>query len=297
MKRLLFAGAAALVLAATGALGFAGTASAQEGDARVRVIHASPDAPNVDVYVDDASVLTGVPYKAASDYLPVPAGDRNIKVFAAGADPAMDQPVIDADAAFAAGTDYSVVALGTLDEIRPGVFVDDNSAPAGGKAHVRVIHASPDAPAVDVAVAGGPALVTNLAFGEQQGPLPVDAGTYDLEARPTGTMDVALPLSGVTLEDGTIYTVVAVGLVQGEPALEALTVTNEPAPTDAAEATPAAGGAEAQDTPAAGGAETLPDSGMGAGSSDAHWALVLALTALGAGAVVGATAFAFKRVR
>ena len=44
------------------------------GEARVRVVHASPDAPGVDVLVDDAEVLGDVPYLTASDYLDVPPG-------------------------------------------------------------------------------------------------------------------------------------------------------------------------------------------------------------------------------
>ena len=40
-----------------------------EGEARVRVVHASPDAPDVDVLLDDAEVLGDVPYLTASNYL------------------------------------------------------------------------------------------------------------------------------------------------------------------------------------------------------------------------------------
>ena len=51
-----------------------------EGEARIRVVHASPDAPDVDVLLDEAEVLSDVPYLAASDYLEAPAGQRNLKV-------------------------------------------------------------------------------------------------------------------------------------------------------------------------------------------------------------------------
>src|SRR5262245_55106815 len=51
-----------------------------EDHARLRVVHASPDAPNVDVLVDGKSVLTNVPYATASDYLTVTAGTRRIEV-------------------------------------------------------------------------------------------------------------------------------------------------------------------------------------------------------------------------
>ena len=70
---------------AAGALTFAmvGVASASD-HAMVRVLHASPDAPAVDVYLDDAKVdaLTNVPFGTISGYLEIPSGDHNIKVYA-----------------------------------------------------------------------------------------------------------------------------------------------------------------------------------------------------------------------
>src|SRR3712207_9479531 len=67
--------------------------------AQLRVVHASPDAPAVDVLVDNAAVLTNVPFKAASTYLSVPSGSRNLKVRAAGG----ADGVIGADANVAGG--------------------------------------------------------------------------------------------------------------------------------------------------------------------------------------------------
>src|SRR5688572_17651539 len=72
----------------------------------VRVVHASPDAPNVDVWVDGVKVLTDVPYTAVSDYLPVTAGDHNVQVTATGS----TDPVIEADLTLEAGTSYTVAA-------------------------------------------------------------------------------------------------------------------------------------------------------------------------------------------
>ncbi len=223
MFKMLVAGIIGLTLAGALVLG-AGAA----GEARVRVIHASPDAPNVDVYANGSEVLTNVPFGASSGYLAVPAGDYKFEVYPAGADPKATGAVLTANASLEAGKDYTVVALGKVADIQAGLFVDDNSAPASGKAHISVIHAGPDAPAVDVAVKGGPVLVSNLAFGKRAGPLPVDAGTYDLEVRPAGTQDVALPLNGVELKAGMVYTFVATGFLQGEPALTVLAFPEQP---------------------------------------------------------------------
>jgi len=205
-----------LAAAAFALASFTGAGAADE--ARVRVFHASPDAPNVDVYANGNKVLSNVAFKGASDYLAVPPGSYTFDVRPAGA-AASTAPVLSATADLKANTDYTVAALGKVAQLKAGVFVDNNAAPAAGKAHVQVLHASPDAPAVDIALKGGAVLVANLPFGEQKGPLPVDAGTYNLEVRAAGTNTVVLPLDGVRLDAGKVYTFAAVGLASGTPAL------------------------------------------------------------------------------
>jgi hypothetical protein len=221
--KLLVAALAAVALMGPGAAG----AQVAE-NAGVRVVHASPDAPPVDVYANGSRVLSNVRYKGASDYLSVPPGQYTFEVRPAGA-AAGSSPVLSATTELQAGTDYTVMAIDRLSQIKGRIFVDKNAVPAAGKAHVQVVHASPDAPTVDIALKGGPVLVPALPFGELKGQLPVDAGTYNLEIRVAGTDTVALPLDGVTLEAGKIYTFIAVGLAQGSPALSVLPLTYTPA--------------------------------------------------------------------
>jgi hypothetical protein len=199
-------------------LGLATSVMADEHMARVRAVHASPDAPAVDILVNDTAAFTNAPFKGITDYASLEVGTYNVKVVPTGA---TEPVVIEADLTLEA-KDYTVVALGTLENIEPLVLVDNNSAPAEGKAHVRFVHASPDAPAVDIAVKGGPVLFSNIAFKEVGDYLPVDAATYDLEVRIAGTEDVALEVPGLALADGTVYTVFAMGLAGGEPSLEAV---------------------------------------------------------------------------
>jgi len=79
-----------------------------------------------------------------------------------------------------------------------------------------------------VALAGGAVLFPNTAFKGYSAFTPVDAGTYDLEVRLAGTSTVVLPLPGVTLEAGRIYTVFARGFVggAGDEALGAQVIVN-----------------------------------------------------------------------
>jgi hypothetical protein len=180
-----------------------------EGDACVSVVHASPDAPNVDLYVDGQLALSGLGFGWWSNWVALPAGDHQVQVTAAGAAP--DTAVIDATLSLESGKAYQVAATGFLAEITPQVFEADLSDLSSDTARVRVIHAVPDAPAVDIAVTGGDVLVGGLEFASSSDYLEVPAGSYDLEVRLAGTEDVVLPLPGVELTGGTHYDVYAIG--------------------------------------------------------------------------------------
>ena len=226
MKRLLIV-STVIVLS----LALATTALADAHEARVRVVHASPDAPAVDVWVNGAVAFSNAPFTGITDYASLEPGIYNVQVSPTGA---TEPIVINADLDLASNTDYTVVAVGTLAEIEPLVLIDNNSAPAAGKAHVRFVHASPDAPAVDIAVAnGGPVLFANVPFKGIGDYLPVDAGAYDLEVRLAGTSTVALSVPGVGLADGAVYTIFAMGLAGGEPALTAVPSADASSPAPA----------------------------------------------------------------
>jgi hypothetical protein len=191
--------------------------------AMVRALHASPDAPAVDIYVDDAKVLSGVTFKTLSDYLELDAGSYKVSIKAAGT----DTVVSSIDATVDAGTKYTIAAIGPLASISMTAFVDDGMTSAD-EAKLRVVHLSPDTGGVDVALAGQSAAdapVKNLTYPNATDYLALPAGTYDFEVRPTGTTTVALNLPGTALAADTNYTVFAVGFsAAGTPSDQALTV-------------------------------------------------------------------------
>jgi hypothetical protein len=210
------------------ALALSVPAMAADGKARVRAVHASPDAPAVDVLVNDSiKAFSNAPFTGITPYAELDPATYNVKVVPTGA---TEPVVINADLTLAAGTDYTVVAVGKLANIEPLVLVDNNSTPAAGKAHVRFVHASPDAPSVDIAVQGGPILFSNVPFKGVGDYLPVDAGTYNLEVRVHDSGAVVLTVPNVALADRTVYTIFAMGLAGGDPALRAVPSVDAAAP-------------------------------------------------------------------
>ena len=60
------------------------------GDARVRVVHASPDAPAVDVLVDGQRALTDIEFREVTSYAPLRADQYDVEVVPGG----LDAPVV-----------------------------------------------------------------------------------------------------------------------------------------------------------------------------------------------------------
>lgn len=220
---------ALMVFAAT-SLGGASTVLAD-----IRVVHASPDAPNVDVYVNTAPgggapAISNLAFRSATPYIALPSADYRFRVTPAG----LAAPVvIDATAPINSAIDYSIVATGFLADIQPSIFIDDNTSNPNA-ARIRFIHASPDAPTVDIFAAGVPApLFDAVSFRESGGYIAVPGGTYDLEVRLDQGGGVALSVPGLTVQNGLVYTIFAMGSV-ADGTLQAVPVIDAvPAPASA----------------------------------------------------------------
>ncbi|WP_340099593.1 DUF4397 domain-containing protein [Salinibaculum salinum] len=188
-------------------------------DPLVRVGHCSPDAPNVDIHVDGNLAFQDVAFEDISEYTTLSAGNHDIRITPAGA----DAPLVDAPLALHSDTKYTILATGMLDNIEATVFEDDPGEVPSGKAHVRFIHASPDAPRVTVQVADGPKLFRRMKYRKMSDYEQVDAGSYDIEAVAKRGEEPVLRLSDLQFDGGGAYTVIAVGQVQ-EGTLDALSV-------------------------------------------------------------------------
>ncbi|WP_251329488.1 DUF4397 domain-containing protein [Haloplanus pelagicus] len=194
------------------------------GSANLRVAHLSPNAPNVDVYADGSAVLEDVAFGAVSDYLEVPAGDRQLRITPAGDD---GTTVFEGAVPVTVDTDYTVAAAGEVGDMadrpfEPLVLEDDNTAPADDMARVRLVHVSPDAPAVDVTLAAnGDTLFDGVAFGDS-GYVTVPAGSHTLQVRGDTEANDGDVVAEFTLDvaGGTVYTGFAAGYLSpdDEPA-------------------------------------------------------------------------------
>ncbi|WMS88225.1 DUF4397 domain-containing protein [Pleionea litopenaei] len=182
--------------------------------ADLRVVHASPNAPAVDVIVNDGQtpLVSNLAYPDATGFVSVDPATYNVKVAATGT----TTPVINADLTLEQGATYSVLAVNDLDSIEALVLNSDRRRVAT-ETKIQVIHGAPSAGTVDIYVTAQGADITNLdpaisGFefkATTDGFLSLPAGDYDITVTATGTKTTAIGPLSVTLSASGLYTVIA----------------------------------------------------------------------------------------
>ena len=185
----------------------------------VRVFHAAPQAPNVDVYVNDQMVFSNLAFGDFTRYVYLDEGEYNVSVYLAGQ---KDRPVINQMVDVPSQQIFTIAATGNLDNLGLLVIPDKVSkSPSQNYSSVRVIHLSPNAPGVDILV-DGDTLFEDISFGEGTDYVDLNPGTYNVNVILNTDKSVVLPLK-VTLNPDKIYTIYIIG---NPPTLQAVQVVD-----------------------------------------------------------------------
>lgn len=193
--------------------------------ADIRVVHGISDAPAVDVIANNAVTLVdGISFPSATGYLSVEPDEYLIDV--AVDDDNSVVAIDDAEVTLEQGMFYTAIANNTLADPELDLLTDMPRRIAT-EAQVRIVHASPAAGAVDIYVtADGEIADVDPAFSNieystddlaETGYVSLAEGDYVVTVTPTGTKTAAIETSTLTLENGGIYTAVAVnGDMEGD---------------------------------------------------------------------------------
>lgn len=185
----------------------------------VRVFHAAPQAPNVDVYVNDQMVFSNLAFGDFTRYVYLDEGEYNVSVYLAGQ---KDRPVINQMVDVPSQQIFTIAATGNLDNLGLLVIPDKVSkSPSQNYSSVRVIHLSPNAPGVDILV-DGDTLFEDISFGEGTDYVDLNPGTYNVNVVLNTDKSVVLPLK-ITLNPDKIYTIYIIG---NPPTLQAVQVVD-----------------------------------------------------------------------
>ncbi len=200
----------------------------------VRVVHASPDAPAVDILVNGKVAIEDLTYQKQAGPASLAAGKYNVKVNVANT----ETTAINADLTLDPKTYYAVYAVNKVAKIEPLVLKELPFA-LGGVGLVRLLHGSPTAPNVDIYLSRPGRdinklrpVLKNVAFKASSPYFAAMPGQLQVRITPTGTKTVAIDAT-LEIKDGTLATAVAADAPSGGAPLGAFLVdelAGEPVP-------------------------------------------------------------------
>lgn len=177
--------------------------------AYVAIVHASPDAPDLDVVLDNQLLFDQpLEYTDYSIYRQFFTGNRELEFSPYNA----NNVLLDTMYNFEANKAYSVFVAGEEDNLSALIVEDEADEPEEGNALVRLVHLSPDAPAVDFIVGDEDTpLFSEQGFKEITDFTEVAADTYELAITEAGGSDALVSVPDADLDEGDIYTVIVRG--------------------------------------------------------------------------------------
>jgi len=190
----------------------AGAQGEANGEASIYLLHCTPDAPAIDVYVDGDRTIRNLAYGRSTEIFKLEAGQHRFTIIETGGD--LSQPIVERVITVETGKTYAIATVGLLADIAIQTWPLDLQPVADGNGTLSVVNASPDAETVNLALAEGDDPLTAAGFPEASDPIQIPAGTYDLEISVPNVPEAVEGVSSVPVREGTTTTIYVLGLAE-----------------------------------------------------------------------------------
>ncbi|MFI5157377.1 MAG: DUF4397 domain-containing protein [Sphingobacteriales bacterium] len=180
--------------------------------ASLAVVAASPDAPSADLYINGAMV-NGTPlvYGSYISYFSIVSGTNKVGFDDTGTSTLISLDTIN----IATGKTYTLFFSNLVAKHDYFLLADTVAAPPSGKASIRLVNMSPDAPNVDLVV-GGKVIASNKSYKQASSFTAIPVSDNDtLRVVQTGTSNLLGVVNAITVQSGVVYTIWLNGLASG----------------------------------------------------------------------------------
>ena len=184
----------------------------------IRLLHAVPDAPAVDVYIDNRRIASNLAFKNITDYIKIRPGRYRIEIYPAGE----RRNAVLRDNIYIGPRSISTVAVkGRLNN--PGLLQisDPDNNPRQNTSYFRLVHLSPNAPAIDVKL-NQKTIFRGVNYQNVTRYIPVDPKTYNINIFKAETENRVLRIQNAVLQSRFYYTLFVLGLVNKQPPLQGI---------------------------------------------------------------------------
>lgn len=181
--------------------------------AMVRFLHTSPDAPNIDIYVNGQLTLKNLLFKQISNYFSLKAGKYHIDIYPTGN---MVDSVLNKNITVESGKSYTLAAIDPVKKLRLLVYGNQPEVPVN-ESKIRFIHLSATTVALDIAVKDRDVVFPNVSYKQATDYLGLTPMTVDLELREAGSKNVILSMPKAKFKPNETYSIVFIATSKDEP--------------------------------------------------------------------------------
>ena len=183
----------------------------------VRFLHAVPEGEDVDIYINDLPFYKGLDFTEFSPYVYVPQGDYTVTVYI---EDTKENPILNEKINVNVNELVTISITGDGENIKLLPVVEETEVVSGSNAKVRVVHLSPNAPAVNIS-ADNKELFENVKYMDVTPYIAIQAKDYVVNLEEARTNRI-MRQNRVTVNQGRIYTFYAVGNIPNVQILQSL---------------------------------------------------------------------------
>ena len=183
----------------------------------VRFLHAVPEGEEVDIYINDVPFYKGLEFTEFSPYVYVPQGNYTVTIYL---EDTQENPIVNEKIDVNVNQLVTIAITGESGDIKLLSIVEETEVVSGSNAKVRVVHLSPNAPAVNI-VADNQELFANVKYRDVTPYIAIPAKEYTVNVEEARTNRI-IRQNQVTINPGRIYTFYAVGNIPNAQILQSL---------------------------------------------------------------------------
>ena len=183
----------------------------------VRFLHAVPEGEEVDIYINNVPFYKGLEFTEFSPYVYVPQGNYTVTIYL---EDTQENPIVNEKIDVNVNELVTIAITGESGDIKLLSIVEETEVVSGSNAKVRVVHLSPNAPAVNI-VADNQELFANVKYRDVTPYMAIPAKEYTVNVEEARTNRL-IRQNQVTINPGRIYTFYAVGNIPNAQILQSL---------------------------------------------------------------------------
>lgn len=185
-------------------------------DTNVRIIHAVPNAPNVDIYVNGSLLTSNLSFGKISKYITLTSNEYDFQIFITGT---YDKPLLSQTIPLIANSNYTISIVSLDNNLFLFKLKDSNIPFNKSQTLLRFINLSSNSPLLSLSLPNGIILFNEAEYLETTGYSQLSSGIYNFEVI-LGSSDIAKKyIKNLTLDNEKFYTIYIIGLFTGKPPL------------------------------------------------------------------------------